>query len=127
MMLRLPVLTALCIGLALPALAAQVPSATGAAATATPDVDVAKLPINLARIGRQLRQSQEREERNGLKLHYLINVYGAAPPIKLVTPLDNLLTVDVPHSAPTHTDMLRMMTPREFSAGVTLLTIPRRK
>jgi hypothetical protein len=37
------------------------------------------------------------------------------------------MTGDVRRSASTHADMLRMMTPKEFSPGVTLMTIPRRK
>jgi hypothetical protein len=89
-------------------------------------VDLAQLPISVARIGRQLRQATVREERNGLKLHYNVEVYGAAPKIQWITPQDNLRTGDVKGSAPTHADMIQMMTPREFSPGVTFGRLPRR-
>jgi hypothetical protein len=132
MTFRTLAVTALLVGLALPANAGQSPAgqtvpATGAIATATPGVDIARLPVNVGRIGRQLRQTEMREVRSGLKLTYTIQVFGEAPPIKLLTPLDNLLTGDVPRSSPTHADMIRMMTPREFSPGVTLGSFPRRK
>ena len=126
MKLWLPVVTAVSVGLAVPAAAGQNASAAATAATA-PSVDVSRLPVNVGRIGRQIRQAETREERNGLNLHYTIQVYGQAPRIKLVTPLDNLLTGDVPGSAPTHADMIQMMTPREFSHGATILSVPRRK
>jgi hypothetical protein len=117
------------VGLATPAVAVgQDTSATGAIATTTPGVDLSRLPINVGRIGRQLKQAEVREERQGLKLRYSIQVYGELPRIRLITPLDNILTGDVPKSAPTHTDMIQMMTPREFSAPVIGLgSIPRRK
>jgi hypothetical protein len=114
---RLLIAALLCSGVAVPATAGQ-GSATGAVATTTPGVDLARLPVNVARIGRQLRQVESTEERNGLRLKYTIQVFGDAPKLKLVTPLDNLLTGDVPKSAPTHTDMIRQMTPKEFSAPV---------
>lgn len=124
---RLLTASALCLGLAAPAMA-QESSAGGAVATTTPGIDLARLPVNVARIGRQLRQTETTEERNGVRLKYTIQVYGEAPKLKLVTPLDNLLTGDVPNSAPTHTDMIRQMTPKEFSAPVIGLgAIPSRK
>jgi hypothetical protein len=125
---RCPVLTALCLAVALPAFAGQGSSAaaTGAIATATPGVDIAQLPVNVSRIGRQLRQSTIREDRTGLKLHYTVDVFGAAPKLQWFTPLPNPLLGDVPGSSPTHADMIRMMTPKEFSPGVTLGTLPRR-
>jgi len=84
--------------------------------------------VNVSRIGRQLRQATATEERNGLRLKYTIQVYGEAPKIKVFTPLDNLLTGDIPNSSPTHNDMIRQMTPKEFSAPVINLGgIPTRK
>jgi hypothetical protein len=119
---------ALCIGLATPALAGQESSATGTVATTTPGVDLARLPVNVSRIGRQLRQAESTEERTGMRLKYTIQVYGELPRIKLFTPLDNLLSGDIPNSAPTHNDMIRQMTPKEFSAPVIGLGgIPARK
>ena len=127
MSVRLLGAAALCFGLAVPA-AGQGTSANGAVATTTPGVDLAQLPVSVSRIGRQLRQAATIEERNGLRLKYTIQVYGEVPPLKLVTPLDNLLTGDVPNSSPTHNDMIRQMTPKEFSAPVIGLgSIPHRK
>ena len=127
-MRRLLIAAALCLGLAVPAMAGQGSAANGAVATTTPGVDLARLPLNVARIGRQLRQVETTEERTGLRLKYTIQVFGDAPRLKLVTPLDNLLTGDTPNSAPTHNDMIRQMTPKEFGAPVMSLGgIPARK
>ena len=65
-------------------------------------MDVSRLPIDLAKITRQLRQNQVTESRNGLQIRYTIDVYGAAPRIELFTKEDNLPTGPVPYGAPTH-------------------------
>jgi hypothetical protein len=91
--------------LALPALAQQ-----------NENVDVSKLPVNLDRIQRQLQQTAVREERDGLNLRYIIDVYGRAPRIELFPKQENLLTGPVPYGAPTHRDVLQQITPQEFSA-----------
>jgi hypothetical protein len=119
--------TAFCIGLAAPALAGQSGSKDGTVVNVTPGVELDRLPINVARIGKQLRRVEEREERDGLRLRYNIQVYGDAPRFKLVTPLDNLLVGGVPNSAPTHNDMIRQMTPKEFSTPVFSVSTPSRK
>ncbi len=118
---------ALCAGFAGPAMAGQGKSADGTVVTVTPGVELDRLPVNVARIGKQLRQTEVREERNGLRLRYDIQVYGDAPRFKLVTPLDNLLIGGVPNSAPTHNDMIRQMTPKEFSTPVFSTSVPSRK
>ena len=118
---------ALCAGFASPAMAGQGKSADGTVVTVTPGVELDRLPVNVARIGKQLRQTEVREERNGLRLRYDIQVYGDAPRFKLVTPLDNLLIGGVPNSAPTHNDMIRQMTPKEFSTPVFSTSVPSRK
>ena len=41
-------------------------------------------------------------------------MFGQAPPIELFTPEDNLLNGPVPYGAPTHREMLYMITPQEF-------------
>jgi len=81
-------------------------------------VDVSRLPINIQRIERKLRQTSVREERDGLNLRYIIDVYGQAPRIELLTKQDNLRNGPVPYGAPTHQDMLQIMTPQEFRAPV---------
>jgi hypothetical protein len=123
---RLPLLAALCFSLAAPALAQERAAAPDAGGT--PAVDTAKLPVNLRRIGRQIRQAEGREQRNGLTLHYTIDVYGQAPPIQIITPQDNVFTGSVRGSSPTHSEMLMMMTPPEFRTGGAIFgAIPRRK
>jgi hypothetical protein len=79
-------------------------------------VDVSRLPINIDRIQRQLRQTTIREERDGLNLRYIVDVYGQAPRIELFTKQDNLRSGAVPYGAPTHQDMLNVMTPQEYRA-----------
>jgi len=86
------------------------------AAHAQGPVDVSRLPINLERIHRQLRQSSEREERQGLNIRYIIDVYGQAPPIVLIDPTFDLVHGAVPNSAPTHKEMIEHVTPREYRA-----------
>ena len=81
-----------------------------------PQVDVSRLPINISRIHRQLRQTTVREERDGLNLRYIVDVYGQAPKLELFTKQDNLREGAVPYGAPTHRDMLNVMTPQEFRA-----------
>ena len=82
-----------------------------------PSVDVSRLPINLERIQRQLRrQSTVRDESEGLNLRYVVDVFGQAPRIELFPNRDFSLSGPAPYGAPTHQDMLRVMTPQEFSA-----------
>jgi hypothetical protein len=98
------------------AASAQQPAAARPQAD-TPQVDVNRLPINLTRINRALRQTSEREERDGLRLRYSIDVYGTAPRINILDPTrDNLLHGPVPYGGPTHQDMLQLVTPQEYRA-----------
>ena len=103
------------------------PTGTSGSTAATPGVvatiDVSRLPISLQNIERRFRQGQIREVRDGLNLRYFVDVFAKAPNIVLLTKEDNLEYGPVPHSAPTHRDMLEMMTPREFRhvGGVNIL------
>ena len=81
-------------------------------------VDVSRLPLNLDRIQRGLRQSAIREEHEGLNLRYIVDVYGKAPPIAIFGPDDNLVYGPVPYGAPTHKEMIEHVTPREYRAPV---------
>lgn len=83
-------------------------------ALAQESLDVSRLPVDLDRIQRGLRESAVREEREGLNLRYRVQVYGQAPPIVLFGPEANLTTGPVPYGAPTHRDMVDHVTPREF-------------
>jgi hypothetical protein len=80
------------------------------------EVDVSRLPIDLERIQRELRESQIKEERDGLNLRYQVDVYGQAPPIVLIDPSFDLVNGPVPNSAPTHRDMIEHVTPQEYRA-----------
>ena len=100
--------------LAFPALLAL--TVTSAAYAQEAAVDVSRLPINLERIQRELRQSAEREERQGLNIRYVIDVYGQAPPLVIFGPEFNLTYGPVPNSAPTHREMIEHVTPKEFRA-----------
>ena len=79
-------------------------------------IDVSRLPIDVERIHKQLRQTTIREDHNGLNLRYMIDVYGMAPRIELFTTRDNLLYGPAPYGAPTHSDILQMITPQEHRA-----------
>ena len=80
---------------------------------------VQRFGVDLQRIQRALRQSAERQEGNGLNIRYIIDVYGTAPRIKILDPkTDNLRVGPVPYGAPTHQQMLDVMTPQEFRAPV---------
>ena len=113
-------------GLTAPA-AAQLPQPTGTSGrgvdrvVATTTIDVSRLPVDLRRIEREFRQTTIREERDGLNLRYFVDVYAKAPPIVLFTREDNLLSGPVPYGAPTHYEMLEMMTPREFRGSTLML------
>ena len=87
-----------------------------AAAQAQETVDVSRLPLNLDRIQRELRQSTIREERQGLNLRYVIEVFGQAPSLELFRPEDNLVYGPVPYGAPTHREMIEHVTPKEYRA-----------
>jgi hypothetical protein len=82
----------------------------------TPNIDVSRLPINLHRIQRQLRQSTVRDESEGLRLRYIVDVYGQAPRIELFAKDDNALAGPAPYGGPTHQELLRLITPQEHSA-----------
>ena len=79
-----------------------------------PAVDVNRLPIDVGRIQRELQQSAERNENEGLRLRYFVDVYGQAPPLVLFGPEDNLVDGPVPYGAPTHREMINQNTPIDY-------------
>ena len=84
-----------------------------------PQVDVGRLPLDLYRIERQVRQAAtSQEQHDGLNLRYQIEVFGRAPEIRLFTPEDNLTSGPVPYGAPTHREMIDQITPKEFRSPV---------
>jgi len=88
---------------------------TAAAQQATP-VNVNRLPIDLAKVTRQLRQTTETENRQGIHLRYAVDVYGTAPRIELFTKADNVANGPVPYGAPAHREMIEHVTPIEYRA-----------
>ena len=106
--------------LELPLLAQQPPGAPITSAPAPHSdsaLDVSRLPLDLHRIERQLRQSSEREDHEGLRLRYFVEVYGKAPKIELFAPGESV-TGPAPWGAPTHKEMLQIVTPKEFRAPI---------
>lgn len=82
--------------------------------SAQPTLDAGKLGIDIARVRRGLVRVTVREERDGLKLRYAVDVFGTAPPIDLfpnarIDP--NYFTGPVPYGAPTHREFLNLNTP----------------
>ena len=91
-----------------------VPLASAAQAQGT--VDVTRLPIDLARVQRALRESSVREERDGLNLRYTVEVYAQAPPFVLFGSGVTVPGGPVPYGAPTHREMVEQVTPKEYRA-----------
>jgi hypothetical protein len=98
----------------------QTPTGTLGSAASTPGVvattaiDVTRLPLDLKRIERQFQQARIREERSGLTLRYFVEVFAPSPRLVLIRPEDNVEKGPAPYGAPTHRDMLDMMTPQHF-------------
>ena len=92
--------------------------AAHAAAAQQTSVDVKRLPLDLTKVTRQLRQTAGTESHNGLHIRYSVDVYGQAPRIELFTKQDNLATGPVPYGAPTHRDMINQVTPIEYRAPI---------
>lgn len=91
--------------------------ATAQDATTQDKVDVAKLPVNLARLQKQLQQTTVRDESVGLNLRYVVDVYGQAPRIELFPKREpGLFTGPPPYGAPTHRQMIEQITPQEYRA-----------
>jgi hypothetical protein len=87
------------------------------AAAEEPRIDVDKLPIDIARITEALQESTFREERDGLRLRYFLNINAQAPPLNIVINpdgRDSWLVGPVPHTAPTHKELMDFVTPQEF-------------
>lgn len=89
------------------------PAPAPAAATASGST---QFGLNLARIQRGLRKSAERQDFDGLNLRYYVSVFAPAPGINLFTKQDNLAFGLAPYGAPTHGEIMRLITPQEHSA-----------
>src|SRR5215208_6045551 len=90
--------------------------AAQAASAQQTSVDVSRLPIDLKKVTRELRQSAASESGTGLNIRYRVAVYGEAPRVELFTKQDNLANGPSPYGAPSHRDMLEHVTPKEYRA-----------
>src|SRR5688500_967277 len=118
MNLRHSLAALLLVGLAAHTAWARQGSAPAAGAQPQGSVDVSKLPIDVNRIQRQLDRTREREYREGLNVRYIVDVFGQSPRLVLFAREDNLLNGPVPYGAPTHKEMIYMVTPEEFRSPV---------
>jgi hypothetical protein len=82
------------------------------------NVDVDRLPLNLNRIHRELRHVADLEQREGLNLRYVIQIYGQAPPLEIFNEESNLVNGPVPYGAPTHRELIDHVTPQPFRTPV---------
>jgi hypothetical protein len=105
--MRLFAAAAIVLSLAVPAAAQEKPA---------PSVDVDRLPIDVAKIRKELQRQADVEERDGLNLRYSLHVYGVAPRLQFFSKDENLTTGPVPWGAPTHREMIDHVTPQEFRA-----------
>ena len=92
--------------------------AAHAASAQQVSVDVKRLPVDLNKLTRDLRQSAATESHNGLHIRYTVDVYGQAPRIELFTRQDNLKDGPVPYGAPSHREMIEHVTPIEYRPPV---------
>ena len=101
-------------------------AATAAASAQEPGADPAvtavnpsELPVSLDRIKRRMaaiRDTEQEGRRDLLNLSYYVDVYARAPAIELLGNFD-LDSESVSYGAPTHVEMLEVMTPREWRPG----------
>jgi hypothetical protein len=95
---------------------AQTPEPVPGSAPASTAAPNTQFGLNLARIQRGLRKSTERQDYDGLNLRYYVNVFAPAPPINLFTKQDNIAFGLAPYGGPTHSEIMRLITPQEHSA-----------
>jgi hypothetical protein len=120
---------ALTLGLSVPAAAQSADTAVRERPErGTTGIDVDRLPLDLNRIRRELNQAPAASEtRDGLKLRYFLQIFGTAPELKIFTDDIDLVSGPVPYGAPTHGEILRVITPKEFSVPVFSVPIPMKK
>ena len=92
--------------------------AAHAASAQQTSVDVKRLPVDLNKLTRDLRQTAASESHNGLHIRYTVDVYGQAPRVEFFTKQDNLKSGPVPYGAPSHREMIEHVTPIEYRPPV---------
>jgi hypothetical protein len=96
------------------------PAAVAAPPQVTPSVNVAQLPIDLARLQRRLRASAERAQQDGQTLKYFVDVYAFAPPLLLFTREDIRGDGANPGGPPMHQQIIDLNTPDEHRGSNTV-------
>jgi len=86
---------------------------------ATPQVDASKLGVSLSRIKRELAQAEAAAsvpEDGRLKFSFTVEVVGSAPKINILEGFS--VAGAIPYGAPTHQEVLDVLTPQEFRSPV---------
>ena len=84
-------------------------------APASPPPTVESLGVSFDRIKRHLETKPPAKAAKGLKIEYYVEVIAEAPPFQLFGP-DEPSFGPVPGAAPSHSDMMRHITPLAFSS-----------
>ena len=81
-------------------------------------VDPAKMGVDLSRIKRELAQAQAEQSDNGdpLRLRFTVEVVGTAPKIDFLEGFS--VEGPIPYGAPTHREVLEVLTPKEYRSPV---------
>ena len=91
------------------------------------DTEPHPLPVSLDRIRRHLDRTPARESSSfsaSLRLQVRVDVYARAPQIELFGEVFDPLVGAVPFGAPSHAEMIDVVTPREFrSKAIPLLSL----
>ncbi len=90
------------------------PDASASATSKSPGLNYDLLSASLVRLRRELAEQPPSKAYTPLKLDFYVEVTAEAPTIMLFTPKDLAAAGPVPWGAPTHQDMLDVMTPQEF-------------
>jgi len=88
------------------------PSTPQSASTDVPNIDA--LGVSFERIKRLLADRAPSDTRSPLKLNYYVDVVALAPRLQLFTREEVAPTGVIPWGAPTHADILNLLTPVEF-------------
>jgi hypothetical protein len=90
-------------------------------AASQPPVDVSPLGVSLDRIRRELAPARETQTHDGpMKLSFTVQVIGQAPKIDLLQGFS--LNGPLPYGAPTHREVLDVVTPQAYRAPVVPLS-----
>ena len=101
------------IGSAGGSLRAQLPAppAPVFAVSKPPAFDVSKLPMDLDRVQRKLREALDGDRKAPLIVRFTVDVFAQAPRIDLFNPSDNFRFAQVRTVTPTHRELMNIVTP----------------